>query len=552
MDTDMTYEESIQMTSPYSHRSSPSAPVKKRLFGCNHANGPNDGYDTIMRTPNPKAMVAADDGRPMVDLIKARCSPVTSLAAELTCTLEIGDASSMDKTPRKSLLAELAQKATSSDQIVVSQPSTVADVVATNTSQTSAVLVEAQRISERPMLPKPKFAPRPFIRNNTASARLESPDNGKREAMDLFGSPPSLVINTVRAPLSLSGPKSAGTKPPLFAGNQRQSGLTREFELRSPPTHWNRRGPQSAGTRGINLAPIPLRKVGNGHALPRAPASAPPTVPIQTTPSTSGAQKRAAGVLDRSVLRSSPKRNFPNVLSLANQVSMMEDDDAMEIDAESRNHRNPPTKMRRTSSTSSFDEDEMAYVLPSPTGMTPVGFTMSQGILPCIETVETGKDAFKRISPATLVDLLEGRYHQQVDYFHVVDCRFPYEFDGGHIIGAVNISTPIDMAKAFFHPPCIDKKVVIVFHCEFSFERAPAMAGRLRKLDRSLNLAHYPSLFYPEVYILKGGYKDFYTEYKQRCFPQQYVEMNHEAFKTEYRQGVAIHKREFRKTKSFS
>ena len=43
--------------------------------------------------------------------------------------------------------------------------------------------------------------------------------------------------------------------------------------------------------------------------------------------------------------------------------------------------------------------------------------------------------------------------------------------------------------------------------------------------DRSKNGASYPSLYYPEVYILHLGYKEFYANYKEMCTPQEYVEM---------------------------
>ena len=49
---------------------------------------------------------------------------------------------------------------------------------------------------------------------------------------------------------------------------------------------------------------------------------------------------------------------------------------------------------------------------------------------------------------------------------------------------------------------------MIVFHCEFSSERAPAMLRFLRKNDRAKNV--YPNLDFPELYLLKDGYKNFF------------------------------------------
>lgn len=36
----------------------------------------------------------------------------------------------------------------------------------------------------------------------------------------------------------------------------------------------------------------------------------------------------------------------------------------------------------------------------------------------------------------------------------------------------------------------------------------------LRGHDRKLNEHNYPKLFYPELYLLEGGYKNFYEKYK--------------------------------------
>lgn len=37
------------------------------------------------------------------------------------------------------------------------------------------------------------------------------------------------------------------------------------------------------------------------------------------------------------------------------------------------------------------------------------------------------------ISPETLADLIGGKYSESIGSYRIIDCRYPYEFDGGHI-----------------------------------------------------------------------------------------------------------------------
>ena len=75
-----------------------------------------------------------------------------------------------------------------------------------------------------------------------------------------------------------------------------------------------------------------------------------------------------------------------------------------------------------------------------------------------------------------------------MEEFHVIDCRFDYEFEGGHIEGAVNLDSADNVVKWFFEdvePPnpsqsgLVKKgetgKTVIVLHCEFSAKRGPSL-----------------------------------------------------------------------------
>ncbi|RXM90655.1 M-phase inducer phosphatase 3 [Acipenser ruthenus] len=114
--------------------------------------------------------------------------------------------------------------------------------------------------------------------------------------------------------------------------------------------------------------------------------------------------------------------------------------------------------------------------------------------------------------------VLCGEFNSLIEKYFILDCRYPYEYKGGHIKGALNLHKQEDISNFFLTkiitPTSEDKRVAVIFHCEFSSERGPKMCRFLRKEDRSVN--EYPALHYPELYILKGGYKDFFPEFKVR------------------------------------
>ncbi|XP_031999032.1 M-phase inducer phosphatase 2 isoform X4 [Hylobates moloch] len=152
-----------------------------------------------------------------------------------------------------------------------------------------------------------------------------------------------------------------------------------------------------------------------------------------------------------------------------------------------------------------------------------------------LQTVDGKHQDLKYISPETMVALLTGKFSNIVDKFVIVDCRYPYEYEGGHIKTAVNLPLERDAESFLLQSPItpcsLDKRVILIFHCEFSSERGPRMCRFIRERDRAVN--DYPSLYYPEMYILKGGYKEFFPQHPNFCEPQDYRPMNHEAFKDE-------------------
>ena len=130
-----------------------------------------------------------------------------------------------------------------------------------------------------------------------------------------------------------------------------------------------------------------------------------------------------------------------------------------------------------------------------------------------------------RITKETMIDVLDGKYNSSYDKRVVVDCRFEYEYQGGHIDGAVNFNDKELLANHLFDLEPTSR-ALLIFHCEYSAHRAPLMAKYIRNKDRTVNSERYPLLSYPEAYILDGGYSSFFKDHQCRCYPQNYVEMD--------------------------
>lgn len=145
-----------------------------------------------------------------------------------------------------------------------------------------------------------------------------------------------------------------------------------------------------------------------------------------------------------------------------------------------------------------------------------------------LPTISCKHSDLRSISPDTMADIVQGRYQEQLGMVTIVDCRYPYEFEGGHIRGALNLYTKDDVNALLQESFTPERPRVIIFHCEFSSERGPRMYRFLRSQDRELNSHRYPQLNFPEIYLLDGGYKAFYTLYKDLCDPVSYKPMLHE------------------------
>ncbi|KAJ1951635.1 m-phase inducer phosphatase [Linderina macrospora] len=200
-------------------------------------------------------------------------------------------------------------------------------------------------------------------------------------------------------------------------------------------------------------------------------------------------------------------------------------------------------------------DDQDLMLLPKPMvlmdAISPLAHTpqADRHLLPCTTSTT---DSIMRVDASTVHDLLNGQFQHLFDEQLVVDCRFPYEFEGGHIKGAANAPTIDALEKLLLERPRTGKRLVVILHCEYSIQRAPSMASHLRRRDREVNMHRYPHLHYPEVYVLEGGYRNFFNQHKPLCEPQNYIEMNDRAHTSDCRQRMQQFTRQFKRTKSMN
>ncbi|KAK2142832.1 hypothetical protein LSH36_908g00036 [Paralvinella palmiformis] len=148
----------------------------------------------------------------------------------------------------------------------------------------------------------------------------------------------------------------------------------------------------------------------------------------------------------------------------------------------------------------------------------------------CLPTVVGKHSDLKSITSDTLASLMDNRLSVKVGEFTILDCRYPYEYEGGHIHEAKNTWNRDQLHHIITDPDKTKingRRRILVFHCEFSSERGPKMSRFLRQLDRDLHKDSYPALCFPELYLLDGGYKGFYEQFPELCEPNCYRTMLH-------------------------
>ncbi|OHS98524.1 Rhodanese-like domain containing protein [Tritrichomonas foetus] len=132
-------------------------------------------------------------------------------------------------------------------------------------------------------------------------------------------------------------------------------------------------------------------------------------------------------------------------------------------------------------------------------------------------------DNVPRITCQQLAELISDPMSHNYDSMVILDARFHYEYRGGHIKSAKNITSQASLKSVF--DTYANQNVCIVCHCEYSHNRGPSLYNSLRQLDRDINT--YPYISIPEMYVLNGGYRQFFSLYPNLCVGG-YIEMRDE------------------------
>lgn len=163
----------------------------------------------------------------------------------------------------------------------------------------------------------------------------------------------------------------------------------------------------------------------------------------------------------------------------------------------------------------------VVYSAPQPSNIN--WNNIDSGEIHTLPTLGCGKsDSIRRISAETASALIAGKY--QKDYLFI-DARYKYEYEGGHIKNAIHCNDILEAKKLLNNPK------ILIFYCEFSSVRAPSISTKLRNIDRKMN--NYPKLNCPEIYVLEGGYNNFYNKYPDLCDPSGYIMMHDSRYSKE-------------------
>lgn len=345
--------------------------------------------------------------------------------------------------------------------------------------------------------------PLPVVVNGTSSSEL---DGGAREGPDCSTSSTAVTTAEVKNEEAVGSALAPKRSPRALFGSL-DGAEGREA------SHSNKQPNETASSR---TASEPLQLTSEASSSERKRAKATPTASKTTTATLANA---CDGVLDAEaalVLRKKWKRSLPPPAAAASHPLPTTGSQVQ-----------PPSRSSFVRSMSS-----QSIFLTKPSEAAP------SLVLPT--TPSTAHPDLNVISPETVARLLRGDFAPQLARHVLVDCRFSYEFAGGSVKTAQSLSDPASVEQRFLrHPPPDCARTALVFFCEFSATRAPKMCVRLplclclspslsklsrsleahsgvvvscrlrhvRNLDRWLHAEQYPTLFYPELYLIDGGYK---------------------------------------------
>ncbi|KAK0411234.1 hypothetical protein QR680_005554 [Steinernema hermaphroditum] len=236
----------------------------------------------------------------------------------------------------------------------------------------------------------------------------------------------------------------------------------------------------------------------------------------------------------KSSLQQRKRQLLPSSLSFAHSMA------SLATPSEKRGKFAENSSILRTMSTSVLEIGNSPPAMPT--------YTYS---LETVPKPQKEHEAYRSISGATLsglmADLGEEAFFEK---YIVIDCRFPYEYEGGHVRGAINVHETHELKQLFYHEkenvPLHQR--IPIFYCEYSQKRGPTMAKELRRLDRNINAQNYPSLDYQEIYLLDRGYKKLFETDKIHhiCDPPAYTSMDD----PQHNDSLRKHKSKLNRTKS--
>ncbi|KAL5008311.1 hypothetical protein ScPMuIL_013892 [Solemya velum] len=207
------------------------------------------------------------------------------------------------------------------------------------------------------------------------------------------------------------------------------------------------------------------------------------------------------------------------------------DEETVKPRTDTRNHIHPGLKDITTTG-SDFEAIDQLHLFVDQGSLIGDGSRMH-----CLPTTRGRHQDLISVSIDTVSDVVKGKY-DGLSQYTIIDCRYPYEYNGGHIEGARNLYTENSIREYLQQrqEDC-DSGVnsFLIFHCEFSCERGPKLCRFLRNEDRKRNKENYPALLYPEIYLMTGGYKAFFATHSELCCPIEYVPMVHPEYAEEFR-----------------